>query len=109
MLSPQTIQTDTGIRFAIGRTPMSERFAWLKRAFGSKIAGNGLSLLLGAMRFRIQPKEAAEELAPEVTLPDIGDYVRWAMILPPDGSLGAPTRRTPSCPGWGLALRTCRR
>jgi 2-polyprenyl-6-methoxyphenol hydroxylase-like FAD-dependent oxidoreductase len=43
------------------------------------------------MRFRTPPKQAAEELAPEVTLPDIGDYVRWAMILPPGGSLGAVT------------------
>jgi 2-polyprenyl-6-methoxyphenol hydroxylase-like FAD-dependent oxidoreductase len=91
VLSPQTVPTDTGVRFVIGRTPMTERFAGLSRAFGSKIVGDGLSLLLGAMRFRTPPKQAAEELAPEVTLPDIGDYVRWAMILPPNGSLGAET------------------
>jgi 2-polyprenyl-6-methoxyphenol hydroxylase-like FAD-dependent oxidoreductase len=91
VLSPQTVPTDTGVRFVIGRTPMTERFAGLSRAFGSKIVGDGLSLLLGAMRFRTPPKQAAEELAPEVTLPDIGDYVRWAMILPPGGSLGAVT------------------
>ncbi|MFF1607347.1 FAD-dependent oxidoreductase [Amycolatopsis sp. NPDC058278] len=91
VLSPRTVPADTGVRFVIGRTPMTERFAGLSRAFGSKIVGDGLSLLLGAMRFRTPPKQAAEELAPEVTLPDVGDYVRWAMILPPNGSLGAET------------------
>ena len=89
VLSPQTTPTDTGVRFVIGRTPLTDQFAGLTRAFGSKIAGDGGSLLLGAMRFRTPPKEAAEELAPEVTLPDVRDYVRWAMILP--GSLGATT------------------
>ncbi|MFJ7217965.1 FAD-dependent oxidoreductase [Amycolatopsis sp. NPDC098790] len=88
VLSPRTTPTDTGVRFVIGRTPLTGQFAGLTRAFGSKIAGNGVSLLLGAMRFRTPPKQAAEELAPEVTLPDVGDYVRWAMILPPGGSAG---------------------
>ncbi|MBS2551961.1 FAD-dependent monooxygenase [Catenulispora sp. NL8] len=88
LLTPQTVPTDTGVRFVIGRTPMTERFAALSHAWGAKIAGDGVSLLLGAMRFRIPPKQAAEELAPEVTLPDTGDYVRWAMILPPNSSLG---------------------
>jgi 2-polyprenyl-6-methoxyphenol hydroxylase-like FAD-dependent oxidoreductase len=91
VLSPQTTPTDTGVRFVVGRTPLTERFAGLERAFGSKIAGDGVSLLLGAMRFRTPPKEAAEELAPEVTLPDIRDYVRWAMLLPPDGPPGVAT------------------
>ncbi|SHG75170.1 FAD-dependent oxidoreductase [Streptoalloteichus hindustanus] len=91
VLSPQTTPTDTGVRFVIGRTPLTEHFAGLERAFGSKIAGDGVSLLLGAMRFRTPPKEAAEELAPEVVLPDVRDYVRWAMILPPDGSRGDVT------------------
>jgi 2-polyprenyl-6-methoxyphenol hydroxylase-like FAD-dependent oxidoreductase len=91
VLAPRTVPTDTGVRFVIGRTPMTERFAGLSRAWGAKIAGDGVSLLLGAMRFRIPPKQAAEELAPEVTLPDTGDYVRWAMILPPNGSLGEET------------------
>jgi 2-polyprenyl-6-methoxyphenol hydroxylase-like FAD-dependent oxidoreductase len=88
VLSPQTTPTDTGVRFVIGRTPLTERFASLEPALGSKIVGDGRSLLLGAMRFRTPPKEAAEALAPEVTLPDVGDYVRWAMVLPPNGSLG---------------------
>ncbi|MEU1374968.1 FAD-dependent monooxygenase [Streptomyces triculaminicus] len=91
VLSPQTTPTDTGVRFVIGRTPLTDEFAGLSKAYGSKIAGDGVSLLLGAMRFRTPPKQAAEQLAPEVTLPDIGDYVRWAMILPPNGLPGAPT------------------
>ncbi|MFE5325311.1 FAD-dependent oxidoreductase [Embleya sp. NPDC056575] len=91
VLSPQTTPTDTGVRFVIGRTPLTDEFAGLSKAYGSKIAGDGVSLLLGAMRFRTPPKQAAEQLAPEVTLPDIGDYVRWAMILPPNGSPADPT------------------
>ncbi|MER6571693.1 FAD-dependent monooxygenase [Streptomyces sp. NPDC001093] len=87
VLSPQTTPLDTGVRFVIGRTPLTDEFAGLSKAYGSKITGDGVSLLLGAMRFRTPPKQAAEQLAPEVTLPDIGDYVRWAMILPPNGSL----------------------
>ncbi|MFF0413556.1 FAD-dependent oxidoreductase [Kitasatospora sp. NPDC004745] len=83
VLSPQTAPTDTGVRFVIGRTPLTDEFTALSKAYGSKITGNGVSLLLGAMRFRTPPKQAAEQLAPDVTLPDIGDYVRWAMILPP--------------------------
>ena len=91
VLTPQTIPTDTGVRFVIGRTPLTEQFQGLSRAWGAKIAGDGVSLLLGAMHFRIPPKQAAAELAPEVTLPDTGDYVRWAMILPANGSLGEQT------------------
>ncbi|WP_435126650.1 FAD-dependent oxidoreductase [Actinacidiphila sp. bgisy144] len=87
VLSPQTVPHDTGVRFVIGRTPLTDEFAALSKAYGAKITGNGVSLLLGAMRFRTPPKQAAEQLAPDVTLPDIGDYVRWAMILPPKGSL----------------------
>ncbi|CDR02759.1 oxidoreductase [Streptomyces iranensis] len=108
VLSPQTTATDTGTRFVIGRTPLTERFAALEPAFGSKIAGDEVSLMLGAMRFRTPPKQAAEELAPEVTLPDIRDYVRWAMLLPPNGSLGAPTAQEAvlsRMEGWHPDLR----
>jgi 2-polyprenyl-6-methoxyphenol hydroxylase-like FAD-dependent oxidoreductase len=107
VLSPQITPTDTGVRFVIGRTPLTEQFTSLSRAFGSKIAGDGVSLLLGAMRFRTPPTEAAEALAPEVTLPDIHDYVRWAMILPPNGSLGTETPQEAvlsRMPGWHPAL-----
>jgi 2-polyprenyl-6-methoxyphenol hydroxylase-like FAD-dependent oxidoreductase len=108
VLSPRTTPTDTGVRFVIGRTPLTEQFAGLSPAFGSKIAGDGVSLLLGAMRFRTPPKQAAEELAPEVTLPDVRDYVRWAMILPPNGSLGDLTPQEAALalmPGWHPDLR----
>lgn len=90
-LSPQTRPTDTGVRFVIGRTPLTGQFASLEPALGSKITGDGVSLLLGAMQFRTPPREAAETLAPEVTLPDVGDYIRWAMVLPPAGSLDGMT------------------
>ncbi|MFC3452839.1 FAD-dependent oxidoreductase [Amycolatopsis speibonae] len=107
-LAPRTAPTDTGVRFVIGRTTLTERFSGLSKAFGSKIAGDGVSLLLGAMRFRTPPKEAAERLAPEVTLPDVRDYVRWAMILPPNGSLGASTPQEAALSrmdGWHPELR----
>jgi 2-polyprenyl-6-methoxyphenol hydroxylase-like FAD-dependent oxidoreductase len=107
VLSPRTTPTDTGVRFVIGRTPLTEQFAGLSRAFGSKIAGDGVSLLLGAMRFRTPPKEAAEELAPEVTLPHVRDYVRWAMILPPAGSAGSSPQEAvlSKMDGWHPDLR----
>ncbi|WP_369372789.1 FAD-dependent oxidoreductase [Streptomyces sp. cg36] len=108
VLSPQTAPTDTGVRFVIGRTPLTDEFTGLSKAYGSKIAGDGVSLLLGAMRFRTPPKRAAERLAPDVTLPDIGDYVRWAMILPPDGSLGGATAQDAvlsRTEGWHPQLR----
>ncbi|WP_410663263.1 FAD-dependent oxidoreductase [Amycolatopsis sp. lyj-84] len=106
-LAPRITPTDTGVRFVIGRTPLTERLTELSRAFGSKIAGDGVSLLLGAMRFRTPPKEAAERLAPEVTLPDVRDYVRWAMILP-TGPLGAATPQDAALSrmdGWHPELR----
>ncbi|SEQ85202.1 2-polyprenyl-6-methoxyphenol hydroxylase [Streptomyces sp. yr375] len=110
VLSPRTAPTDTGVRFVIGRTPLTDEFAGLSKAYGSKIAGDGVSLLLGAMRFRTPPKQAAERLAPEVTLPDIGDYVRWAMILPSNGN-GSPAELTAQdavlsrMEGWHPELR----
>ncbi|CAL9630182.1 FAD-dependent oxidoreductase [Streptomyces sp. enrichment culture] len=61
------------------------------------------------MRFPTPPKQAAEQLAPEVTLPDIGDYVRWAMILPPNGSptadLTAQDAVLSRMEGWHPELR----
>lgn len=108
VLSPKTTPADTGVRFAIGRTPLTGEFAGLAKAFGSKITGDGVSLLLGAMRFRTPPKQAAERLAPEVTLPDIGDYVRWALILPPDGmpaNLTVQDAVLSRMPGWHPRLR----
>ncbi|WP_437039858.1 FAD-dependent oxidoreductase [Streptomyces sp. enrichment culture] len=109
VLSPQTTPMDTGVRFVIGRTPLTDEFAGLSKAYGSKITGDGVSLLLGAMRFPTPPKQAAEQLAPEVTLPDIGHYVRWAMILPPNGSptadLTAQDAVLSRMEGWHPELR----
>ncbi|MEV7597303.1 FAD-dependent monooxygenase [Kitasatospora sp. NPDC089797] len=116
VLSPRTTPTDTGVRFVIGRTPLTDEFAGLAKAYGSKITDGGVSLLLGAMRFRTPPRLAAERLAPEVTLPDLGDYVRWAMILPPDapsgtspdeasGDLSAPEAVLSRMDGWHPELR----
>jgi 2-polyprenyl-6-methoxyphenol hydroxylase-like FAD-dependent oxidoreductase len=108
VLSPQTTPLDTGVRFVIGRTPLTNQFADLSKAYGSRIAGDGVSLLLGAMHFRTPPKQAAAQLAPEVTLPDIGDYVRWAMILPPNGSLEGLTAQEAvlsRIEGWHPQLR----
>ncbi|QHC22088.1 Tn3 family transposase [Streptomyces sp. GS7] len=108
VLTPRTNPRDTGVRFVIGRTPLTEQFAGLSRAYGGKIVGGGVSLLLGAMRFPIPPKEAAEKLAPEVTLPDIHDYVRWAMVLPPNGSLDTSTAQETALSrmkGWHPDLR----
>ncbi|WP_405163836.1 FAD-dependent monooxygenase [Nocardia sp. NBC_01499] len=108
VLSPQTTPTDTGVRFVIGRTPLTDEFADLSKTYGSKITGDGVSLLLGAMQFRTPPKQAAEQLAPEVDLPDIGDYVRWAMILPPHSSLEEQTAQDAvlsRMDGWHPLLR----
>ncbi|MGW8727092.1 FAD-dependent oxidoreductase [Streptomyces sp. NPDC055808] len=110
VLSPGTTPTDTGVRFVIGRTPLTDEFTGLSQAYGSKITGDGVSLLLGAMRFRTPPRLAAEQLAPEVTLPDMGDYVRWAMILPPNGALGDQTATAQDAvlarmEGWHPELR----
>ncbi|MFE4858521.1 FAD-dependent oxidoreductase [Streptomyces sp. NPDC056670] len=110
VLSPGTAPTDTGVRFVIGRTPLTDEFTGLSQAYGSKITGDGVSLLLGAMRFRTPPRLAAEQLAPEVTLPDMGDYVRWAMILPPNGALRDQTATAQDAvlarmEGWHPELR----
>jgi 2-polyprenyl-6-methoxyphenol hydroxylase-like FAD-dependent oxidoreductase len=81
-LTPQTAITDTGARCVIGRTPLTERFAALVPGFGTVVKSDRLNLLLGLMRFGMQPVEAAAALAPEVSLPYVGDYLRWVMMLP---------------------------
>jgi hypothetical protein len=93
-LTPATAVTDTGVRCVIGRTPLTEDFAALVPGFGTVIKSEDLNLVLGLMRFRSPPREAAARLAPEVSLPDIGDYLRWVMLLP----TGHPSPRAPSGP-----------
>ncbi|MFE6685160.1 FAD-dependent oxidoreductase [Streptomyces sp. NPDC057743] len=79
--------TDTGVRCVIGRTALDERFARLVPGLGTIVSGGGASLMLGLMQFRRQPHEAAAELAPEVSLPDDGDYLRWVFFPPPGATL----------------------
>ena len=81
-LTPATAVTDTGVRCVIGGTPLTDDFAALVPGFGTVIKSEDLNLVLGLMRFRSPPREAAARLAPEVSLPDIGDYLRWVMLLP---------------------------
>ncbi|WP_327064915.1 FAD-dependent monooxygenase [Kitasatospora sp. NBC_01250] len=66
----------------LGRTPLTERFAALVPGFGTIVQGPGASMLLGRMEFPRSPRLAAAELAPEVDLPDIDSYLRWAVMLP---------------------------
>ncbi|MFF7633198.1 FAD-dependent oxidoreductase [Kitasatospora sp. NPDC008050] len=70
----------------LGRTPLTERSAALVPGFGTIVRGPGACMLLGRMQFRRPPRLAAAELAPEIDLPDIGDYLRWVVMLP--GPLG---------------------
>lgn len=83
-VAPTATITDTGVRFVLGRTPWDERFTALVPGFGTVVSGPGCTLMLGTMRFRHSPRRAAAELAPEVRLPDTGDYLRWVMMLPPE-------------------------
>lgn len=87
-LVPELTPIDTGVRVVIGRTPLTDRFARLVPGFGTGIQGPDVTLMLGLMKFRTPPREAAARFAPEVWLPDIGDYLRWAVILPPDSPGG---------------------
>ncbi|MFD8997964.1 FAD-dependent oxidoreductase [Streptomyces abikoensis] len=82
-LAPAVRPHDTGVRFVIGRTPLTDRFAGLVPGFGTRVVAQDVSMLLGLMRFRRPPREAAAELAPGLSLPGTADYLRWAMLLPP--------------------------
>ncbi|MFK0292733.1 FAD-dependent oxidoreductase [Streptomyces sp. NPDC090442] len=82
--------TDTGVRCVIGRTMLDERFTPLVPGFGTIVSDGGASMMLGLMRFRRQPTQAAAELAPEVRLPDVGDYLRWVFFPPPGVTLDTP-------------------
>ncbi|MER6303782.1 NAD(P)/FAD-dependent oxidoreductase [Kitasatospora sp. NPDC001539] len=66
----------------LGRTPLTERFAALVPGFGTIVHGPGVVMLLGRMEFRRPPRLAAAELAPDVLLPDTGDYLRWVVMFP---------------------------
>ncbi|TCO64721.1 FAD-dependent oxidoreductase [Actinocrispum wychmicini] len=67
---------------AIGRTPLTDRFAGLVPGWSTMVNAAELQLFLGKMPFRRVPTEAAAELAPDVTLPDTRSYLRWVMMIP---------------------------
>ncbi|MCC3775834.1 NAD(P)/FAD-dependent oxidoreductase [Streptomyces sp. UNOB3_S3] len=92
-LAPAVRPDDTGVRFVIGRTPLTDRFAALVPGFGTRVVAQDVSMLLGLMRFRRPPHEAAAELAPGLPLPATADYLRWAMLLPPGQAPGAALGR----------------
>jgi 2-polyprenyl-6-methoxyphenol hydroxylase-like FAD-dependent oxidoreductase len=67
---------------AIGRTPLTDRFAGLVPGWSTVVTSPDRQLFLGRMSFRRPPAEAAAELAPDVTLPDTRSYLRWVMMIP---------------------------
>ncbi|MDT0447687.1 FAD-dependent oxidoreductase [Streptomyces hesseae] len=111
-LAPAVRPHDTGVRFVIGRTPLTDRFAGLVPGFGTRVVAQDVSMLLGLMRFRRSPREAAAELVPGLSLPGTADYLRWAMLLPPGrtpepapGRDGAQQTVLARTEGWHPELR----
>ncbi|HEX5406512.1 MAG TPA: FAD-dependent monooxygenase [Pseudonocardiaceae bacterium] len=86
-LPPDVRIADLGVHGAIGRTTMTECFAALVPGWSTMVISGDLRLFLGKMPFRRLPREAAAELAPDVTLPPTTSYLRWVMLLP-DGHAG---------------------
>ena len=81
-LLPDIRVHDLGIYGAIGRTPMTDRFAALVPGRGTIVTTPDAQLMLGTMAFQRPPIRAAAELAPDASLPDTPDYVRWVLMLP---------------------------
>ncbi|AZQ70141.1 FAD-dependent monooxygenase [Streptomyces luteoverticillatus] len=109
-LAPDVRPHDTGVRFVIGRTPLTDRFAGLVPGFGTRVVDRDVSMLLGLMRFRRPPRGAAAELAPGLALPGTADYLRWAMLLPPGqapepGRDGAQQTVLARTEGWHPEVR----
>ncbi|MDT8911577.1 FAD-dependent monooxygenase [Amycolatopsis sp. PS_44_ISF1] len=67
---------------AIGRTPLTPRFAGLVPGWSTVVNAPRQQLFLGKMPFRRPPAEAAAELAPDVVLPGTRSYLRWVMMIP---------------------------
>lgn len=90
----------------LGRTPLTERFAALVPGFGTVVEGAGVSMLLGRMEFRQSPRLAAEELAPDIRLPETASYLRWVVMLPglapaePSGWAGVRGELLALLDGW---------
>lgn len=72
---------------AMGRTPLTERFAEINPGNGSMIKGPGLNLNVGPMVFRTSPALAAPGL------PATDSYLRWLLLLPPDHPVAESARR----------------
>jgi 2-polyprenyl-6-methoxyphenol hydroxylase-like FAD-dependent oxidoreductase len=101
-LLPDVEVRDLGRYGGIGRTPLTDRFAGLVPGWSTMVSAPDVQLMLGTMPFRRPPREAAAELAPEVTLPDTPSYLRWVMLLPPErAEFGA---RLADDPDNGLAI-----
>jgi 2-polyprenyl-6-methoxyphenol hydroxylase-like FAD-dependent oxidoreductase len=93
-LLPHARLGDAGFGGVLGRTTLTERFAELVPGFGTIVKGGSASLMLGTMRFRRPPREAAAELAPDVDLPDTTSYLRWVLLQPPTTATTATTTTT---------------
>lgn len=84
-LLPDVQILDMGVRGAIGRTILTERFADLVPGWTTMVLSGDLRLFIGKMPFRRPPHLAAAELAPDVVLPATPSYLRWVMLMP-DGA-----------------------
>jgi 2-polyprenyl-6-methoxyphenol hydroxylase-like FAD-dependent oxidoreductase len=89
-LLPDVRLVESDLCGALGRTVLTDRFAALVPGASTMVRGDGATLMLGPMRFRRPPAEAAAELAPDVRLPATPSYVRWVTLVPPDHPLGRP-------------------
>jgi 2-polyprenyl-6-methoxyphenol hydroxylase-like FAD-dependent oxidoreductase len=87
-LQPSIRITDVGVEGAIGRTPLTERFADLVPGWSTMVSDEQLRLFIGKMPFRQPPHLAAAELAPDVFLPETASYLRWVMLMPSGFSTG---------------------
>ncbi|MET9239937.1 FAD-dependent monooxygenase [Nonomuraea sp. NPDC003709] len=83
-VAPEVGHVDAGLCGAMGRTPITERFAELVPGRGTMVKGPGITLMLGRMRFAREPSEAAAELVPGLDLPHRDSYVRWVLLVPPE-------------------------
>jgi 2-polyprenyl-6-methoxyphenol hydroxylase-like FAD-dependent oxidoreductase len=89
-LLPHIRLVESDLCGALGRTMLTDRFAALVPGASTMVKGPGATLVLGPMRFRRPPVEAAAELAPDVRLPATSSYLRWVMLVPPDHPIGRP-------------------
>jgi 2-polyprenyl-6-methoxyphenol hydroxylase-like FAD-dependent oxidoreductase len=87
---------------AVGRTPLTGRFADLVPGWSTMVVSPQAQLMLGKMPFRRPPHEAAAELAPDVSLPPTPSYLRWVMLMPHDHP--ADFRTLEGDPTAGLAV-----